>query len=188
MAFGWWEPKPAEPEVKISLTSAEVCLPTPEARMEGCSSRGRCDGQLQVKKNESWNWKFIVSPPFNWLKIINLYFNFDYFRAMFQFDLRLLFTWLGVEKNYQQLNMYMFSVFGDGIKGTFWDISLFTPCFLISQWPTWFIGFYRSKPKDYNILRVTQLSLNIEDCKYITQMLNVWPIYLHLGSFGGKCR
>ena len=21
-----------------------------------------------------------------------------------------------------------------------------------------------------------------------TQMLNVWPIYLHLGSFGGKCR
>ncbi len=22
----------------------------------------------------------------------------------------------------------------------------------------------------------------------ITQMLNVWPIYLHLGSFEGKCR
>ena len=21
-----------------------------------------------------------------------------------------------------------------------------------------------------------------------SQMLNVWPIYLHLGSFGGKCR
>ena len=22
----------------------------------------------------------------------------------------------------------------------------------------------------------------------LSQMLNVWPIYLHLGSFGGKCR
>ena len=24
--------------------------------------------------------------------------------------------------------------------------------------------------------------------KINSQMLNVWPIYLHLGSFGGKCR
>ena len=25
-------------------------------------------------------------------------------------------------------------------------------------------------------------------CLWVSQMLNVWPIYLHLGSFGGKCR
>ena len=25
-------------------------------------------------------------------------------------------------------------------------------------------------------------------CLWVSQMQNVWPIYLHLGSFGGKCR
>ena len=28
----------------------------------------------------------------------------------------------------------------------------------------------------------------VYEVQYLTQMLNVWPIYLHLGSFGGKCR
>lgn len=131
-------------EVKISLTSAEVCLPTPEARMEGCSSRGRCDVASSLSPR---CWKLSqshhLSTGSKWSICISILIYFDYCRAMFQFVLRILFTWLGAEKKLPTTqHVYTYSLYlGTAFKRTFWDMSLFTPCFLISPWPTWSTWF-----------------------------------------------